>query len=81
MYSASQVADILRSVGFDPLSISEPNDVEDGCIQFIGWHLSVGFDYVCAVEELPDGKLLFHPSVSTVSQRSLIQIAKELTSA
>lgn len=54
--SAKQAAIRLKALGFEALSVSEPNDEEDGEIKIFDMvHVQVGYDYINVVKQHGEG--------------------------
>ena len=54
--SAKQAAIRLKALGFEALSVSEPNDEEDGEIKISDMvHVQVGYDYINVVKQHGEG--------------------------
>lgn len=76
---ASEVAKACRIFGRKPIKVEEADEITDGIVQFDGWHLSVGANYVMPVIEHSDGTFTFFPQLKhgIVTGEDLDRIEKE----
>ena len=56
---------VEHKTGVVASKVTEPDDLEDGIVQYDGFHVQVGSGFFHIVDENEDGTLTFSPEIAT----------------